>query len=450
MSTESEKMATPRHALLTPKSIAALRRGESASDPAPRGEGVLQARKLAGGKVAFYFRYCAPNGERVRHKIGTGLTLKDARADAANLSRRYQAGDQDLRAAIAEEEAKATRAREAQERAAEIREQSKKATLSALMLAYVAQLRALGKNSANKVMACCDRHLIRAHPRLASKAADEVTIDDAIAIVGPLVDAGKRREAAKLRSYMRAAFAAAIRARNSADAAPALRAFKLCSNPVRDLEAIQGANVPDSRAPLSLSALRFYWRRISELSEPMRSALRLHLLLGGQRPTQLARVTVADIDGDTITLRDPKGRRTSPRLHVLPLLPDAVEAIATLRSAPTGPYVWTLDGGLSGVRDGALSKVVAAIASAMVTTGEVAAPFTIKLIRSTVETRLAEAKVSSDVRAHLQSHGLGGLQVRHYDRHGYMPEKLAALKALRDLITAEGATVTPSKRNRQI
>src|SRR3546814_16039224 len=92
MSTESVKMAASRPSLLTPKSIAALRRGESASDPAPRGEGVLQARKLAGGKVAFYFRYCAPTGDRVRHKIGTGLTLKDARAEAAIRSEERRVG----------------------------------------------------------------------------------------------------------------------------------------------------------------------------------------------------------------------------------------------------------------------------------------------------------------------------------------------------------------------
>src|SRR3546814_15181534 len=104
MSTESVKMAASRPSLLTPKSIAALRRGESASDPAPRGYGVLQARKLAGGKVAFYFRYCAPNGDRVRPKIGTGLTLHDARSEAAILTRRYQSGGTELRAATEDKE----------------------------------------------------------------------------------------------------------------------------------------------------------------------------------------------------------------------------------------------------------------------------------------------------------------------------------------------------------
>jgi hypothetical protein len=35
--------------------------------------------------------------------------------------------------------------------------------------------------------------------------------------------------------------------------------------------------------------------------------------------------------------------------------------------------------------------------------------------------------MASDVRAQIQSHGLGGIQARHYDRHDYMPEKSAAL-----------------------
>ncbi|MDW8468878.1 MAG: hypothetical protein RML56_07825 [Burkholderiales bacterium] len=33
------------------------------------------------------------------------------------------------------------------------------------------------------------------------------------------------------------------------------------------------------------------------------------------------------------------------------------------------------------------------------------------------------------MRARIQSHGLGGVPSRHYDRHDYMPEKRAALEA---------------------
>ena len=44
-------------------------------------------------------------------------------------------------------------------------------------------------------------------------------------------------------------------------------------------------------------------------------------------------------------------------------------------------------------------------------------------IRSGVETLLAANGVSQEVRGHLQSHGLTGVQARHYDGHDYMPEK---------------------------
>ena len=41
---------------------------------------------------------------------------------------------------------------------------------------------------------------------------------------------------------------------------------------------------------------------------------------------------------------------------------------------------------------------------------------------------MAALGISTDVRAQIQSHGLGGIQARHYDRHEYMPEKCAALE----------------------
>jgi hypothetical protein len=55
--------------------------------------------------------------------------------------------------------------------------------------------------------------------------------------------------------------------------------------------------------------------------------------------------------------------------------------------------------------------------------------FQLRDIRRTCETALARMGVSKDMRAQIQSHGLGGIQARHYDRHDYMPEKATALRA---------------------
>ncbi len=42
---------------------------------------------------------------------------------------------------------------------------------------------------------------------------------------------------------------------------------------------------------------------------------------------------------------------------------------------------------------------------------------------------LAGMGVSKDLRAQLQSHGLSGIQERHYDKHSYIDEKRITLEA---------------------
>ena len=53
-------------------------------------------------------------------------------------------------------------------------------------------------------------------------------------------------------------------------------------------------------------------------------------------------------------------------------------------------------------------------------------------------TILTRAEVSKDIRAQLQSHGLSGVQIRHYDRHDYEKEKRQALRVLHAWIASLG------------
>jgi len=57
----------------------------------------------------------------------------------------------------------------------------------------------------------------------------------------------------------------------------------------------------------------------------------------------------------------------------------------------------------------------------------VTGPFQLRDLRRTAETMLAAEGVSKDIRAQIQSHGLGGVQDKHYDKHDYLPAKHAAL-----------------------
>lgn len=436
-----------KRALLTPRGISAMVVGTWAADPAARGMGVLQVRKLMDGTAAFYYRYTAPGGERVRLPIGNGIDLREARRLAAEMSRRYQSGDHDLRTVLDTEERERERLREAAAIAHAAAAARAQATLGALLEAYVVQLRRDGKTSAESVEGAVVRHVKHAWPALWTTPAESVDMDHLLPVIARLVNAGKLREAGKLRSYIRAAYAAAIRSRQDARGLAALRDLKITRNPARDLATVDGATRSRDRA-LSVAELRAYWRHVASLPDAAAALLRFHLLTGGQRVKQLSRLTMDDYDADVHSVRimDKKGRRKVARAHDVPLIPAAVEALQAM-GHELGDYLFTLTHGASPATYGSMRDHVVTVRDAMEAAGELEkGPFTVGDLRRTVETRLAAAGVQSDDLAHLQSHGLGGVQSRHYNKHDYLHEKRAALEALHRLLTGEAANVTPIKR----
>jgi hypothetical protein len=66
--------------------------------------------------------------------------------------------------------------------------------------------------------------------------------------------------------------------------------------------------------------------------------------------------------------------------------------------------------------------------------------FQAKRLRSGVETLLASAGISQEIRGCLQSHGVAGVQARHYDGHDYMTEKRNALETLQRLLEQKAST----------
>ncbi len=441
----------PNTGTMTPQELAGLAHGAWLADPAARGEGVFEARKLKGGALGYYYRYLSSSGQRQRILIATGKhddgSLKRARADAAALRARYQSGDKDLRDILSAEQTEATRLRATAAKAAEIEKVKAESTLGVLLEAYVANMRKAGKTSADSVLSCVHRHVRDAKPKLWKMPVADVTTDNLMGAVAKLADADKLREAAKLRSYLRAAFAAGIRARHTAKAIPALRALRIAHNPAVDLAPIEGSNQARDRA-LSVAELRQYWNRIERLESPDGPLLRFHMLTGCQRIEQLARVTSSDAqDGDRIRIRDTKGRRRAPRMHYVPLIPAAVEAMQAMEGGQFGEFLFTVTQGHSGVSYAIIQNRVRVVANEMLIAGELpGGMFTTGDLRRTVETRLAAEGVSKDIRAQLQSHGLGGVQDRHYDQHDYLDAKRGALDTLFRVLTNQSATVTPIRK----
>jgi integrase len=281
---------------------------------------------------------------------------------------------------------------------------------------------------------------------LAARRAAELIPDDLVPLLGKLIENNKGRTAAKARSYGSAAYELAIGSKTNPEAPLVLRTFGITMNPFASIGAMSRYNRSRERV-LSALELGTFLQRLQALPEgPQRDALQLTLLLGGQRPAQLLRSRATDVDlaGGTITLYDPKGARSQPRRHVLPLV-EAAAAVLERRMKQIvrdGP-VFSGDGKTT-MRIETVSGLVANMAKEMVKAGEARESFQLRDLRRTCETRLAALGVSSDVRAQLQSHGLGGVQQRHYDRYDYALEKRRALHywarhlaALREGKTAE-------------
>ncbi len=398
----------------------------------------LSLRTTAAGTRTFLLSYVAADGRERRHKIGDfgPHTVTTAREAARKLRMQVDAGHDPYA------DAKQSRAK------AEAKRALSAATFGGLMGAYVEQLRRAKKPSADKVEGEINRTIKDAFPALWRMPAAEVSLDDLVRITNKLVKAGTYRQAEKTRSYIRAAYTAATTARGNAATADLFAAFAHIANVARDLGTItrpkhdDAAPADTAKRALSVAELAAYWKRIKAMTGAHGALLRFHLLTGAQRCEQLARLAAPRFDRDagTVTLLDGKGRRLQMREHVVPLLPDAVEALDAM-AGDAGAYLFTLDAGKHGAGYHTVRSLVAGVAAAMVEAGETAATFTPGELRITVETRLAAAGVSRETRAQLQSHGLGGVQGKFYDKHSYLDEKREALERLRGLLEPSGKIV---------
>ena len=378
-------------------------------------------RVSPGGAKTFFYQYRV-NGRAKKITIGRfgAWTVEQARKEVKRLTGLVAAG-KDPAPQKAEADA---------------------STFGDMLEGYCDLLEMQGKQSAKSVRNALEADVRDAHKRLWNRPANQITLDDCVKIVGRVKDAGKLRQADKLRSYIRTAFTKAINARGDVNAPEKLRSLNVQVNPARDMTIVHGSNNTRDRV-LSLSEFHHYWQRVKQEPEPARSLLMLHVLTGGQRQVQLARVTLNDIDRDapSMTLLDFKGRRTTPRLHEVPLLPEALDAID--RITGSGQFVFSANGGKTPIGEAYILDRVKMIVSDMEKAGELEkGPFTAGTIRATIETRLSAKpyRVQSDVLAQLLSHGLGGVQARHYQRHDFFEEKLEALEMLYSLLSVKPHT----------
>lgn len=403
--------------------------------------GALQARRQVAGTVMFYWRYSiGAKSERVL--VGSydssaapkslmptsrGYSFAAAMRAAETMAmEHHQHREQGGRPAIIASQ------KEAEAALATARQRAERYTLGKLLDDYCDYLEGLGRRSHRDARSIFELHIKQAWPKVAALPAKDISSDQFADMMRKLIKEGKGRTANKMRAYARSAYQIAKSAKSKPSVPLDFKNFEICANPVAETISDESANKPDKN-PLSLQDLRVYWSRIEVMPGLKGAVLRFHLLTGGQRIEQLVNLRTANILDDAIVIYDKKGRPGKPpRPHLIPLTEAAAKALSDC--GPVGEFALSTDGGETHIAATTLSEWAVEAAVDLIHT------FQAKRIRSGVETILAGAKVSQDVRGRLQSHGISGVQARHYDGHDYRDEKRESLETLYNLVASMGTT----------
>ncbi len=412
--------------------------------------GALQGRLQASGAVAFYWRYSigamservliglydakAPPKSLTPTKAGYSIAAATRAAETLALEHHQHRGEGGRPALLAAQ-------KEVRNATAEAKRLAATHTLENLLKAYCDYLEAIGRRSHKDARSIFKLHIKEAWPKVAAMPAKDVTSEQFADMMRTLIEAGKGRTANKLRSYARSAYQIAKSAKSKPSIPVAFKSYAITINPVADTEPDESQNRPDKR-PMTAAELQKYWRTIFDLPGFKGALLRLHLLTGGQRIEQLVNLRTADIGVDSVLLHDGKGRPgRPPRPHTVPLTREAAKALRDCN--PVGDFALSSDGGETHVAATTLS------AWAVEAAGDTIADFQAKRIRSGVETILASAGTPKEIRGRLQSHGVSGVQARHYDGHDYMTEKRNALATLLKLLNQSDGNNVMSMRKRR-
>jgi integrase len=394
------------------------------------------------GGVAYYYRYSL-GGKQVHLRIDKD-SLTEARAKAAEYARLYRAGIHDLHTYLAQVQAEDDARREAatRERAA----QARQGTFAQLLDAYVVDMDRRGKTSVKDVRGAFRIDVLTPFPGLSDRPAKTIEPSDVSSILRhcltrPVASKGrgvhltkasatngKKRQAAKLRAYLQAAFSFGL----GFDLDP-LRTvdavlFGLTANPVRDVPTIEGANRAETWA-LTKEELKAVLAAVDALPERHRSIAKSMVYAAGQRVEMLCRLTWTDLyddgeHGPVMRMWDMKGGKgTPPREHLLPMTERLHGIMAPLLalqgSGAPGPFSLRND---MAITSGTAQKIFSELGDSLSAAGKTRR-FSWRNLRATCETHLASLGVNQERRAWLLSHGRSGVQAKHYDRYSYLPEK---------------------------
>lgn len=392
-------------------------------------------------------------GNRKDYKVNLGscltMSLDEARQAALEIIKNVEESgltpvEQQQQKALLEQQAKEKIEAESRAKEEKLAHQ-KNYTLGTLCMAYANHLEAQGKVSHKSVRSSLNLHVIKEHPEIAKLPANEVKRSDIAKILEKMIEKGVKAGVSRTRSYLVTAYNLAISVDGDVTARRFFNGFNVGINPAhqtasRPLRRLCGVG----NRVLDEDEIRLFFKEACFIKPgPVRDVLLMNFFLGGQRTMQLLRVKREDLDlrAGLVTLLDPKGNRDRPRLHVLPLVGHGLRYAKYLdeKAYLNGTEYLFASEILreQHVASDLVSRVAAEISNRLINEKLIRRSFTKADLRRTVETVLARNKVPMEVRGQLQSHGLSGVQIRHYDRHDYVDEKREALEIWQNIYMSE-------------
>ncbi len=308
---------------------------------------------------------------------------------------------------------------------------------------YVELMESRGRSSAGEARSAFNLHVKLAFPKIAALPANKVEPTDIATMMRRLVETGKGPHSNKLRAYLRAAYETALTAATAADIPECFQVYRVTNNPVVATVKNRKFN-RSAKYALGLFQLRAYYEKIKKVPGRPGLVLQLQLFTGGQRPAQLVRLKTADIFEKNFVIYDGKGRGGADlRAHVIwmtPRIREILQKLANLNSIdsrgrtvrnPARIYALSSNGGKTAISKDTIGEW------AQEAVGQALPNFKLKQIRSSMETLLASEHVTEETVGRLLSHGISGVQSKHYNAYAYGKEKVACLLLLDQLLTGE-------------
>ncbi len=245
---------------------------------------------------------------------------------------------------------------------------------------------------------------------------------DAIVLLDRLIDAGHPAAAHRLAERIKRVFNWLVE-RDEIEVSP-MAALK------------SGAKLESRARTLNDAEIKTLWAALDKVGEPIGSLVKL-LLLTGQRRSEVAEMTRAELDFDKAEWTIPAERSKNGKPHIVPLAPAAVDLLKSLPEFTAGPYLFSTQHGRKPISG--FTKMKARI--------DEIAPlphWVIHDLRRTCRTKLSALGVSEVVAERVLNHVPRGM-AKVYNMHEFLPEKREALEKwaarLRDILEPAPANV---------